>query len=441
MRLLERWVGGDRKGLSIGRAADVEELDDGSTFYRRSGGVGMSEEIDVSFERIVADVYKANGIVYACIAARQLPFSEVRFQIQEIVDGRPGKLYNHPSLNLLSSPWPNGTIGSLLGRMEQDASLAGNFFATTAGAGTNKRIRRLRPDWVRIVSGVVGGDNDDPNDIEAEVLAYIYDPPGGRTTILTPDRVVHYAPIPDPEAHWRGMSWLTPLVREVQADHYATQHKLKYFENGAALGTVISYDASITPDAFKKYVELFDQQHKGPTNAYRTLHIGGGADATTVGSEMKTDFRAVQGAGETRIAAAAGVGAIIARFSEGLAGSALNQGNYAAAKRQFGDMTLRPLWRTAAAALSKLVEVPDGDRLWYDARDVEFLKEDRKDAAEILKVTAETVSSLVNAGYTPESVITAVETGDLTRLEHSGLYSVQLQAAGTVLPTTPAADA
>lgn len=229
---------------------------------------------------------------------------------------------------------------------------------------------------------------------------------------------------------------MTPLVREIQADSHATNHKLKFFENGATLGTVISYDPTLSPEQFQTYVKMFKDLHVGTDNAYKALHIGGGATPTVNGADLKQlDFKATQGAGETRIAAAAGVGAIIARFSEGLAGSSLNAGNYSAAKRQFADMTLRPLWRQAAGALSKLVTVGANERLWYDVRDVEFLKEDRKDAADIQSTTATTMKTLLDAGYTPDSVTVAVETGDLSRLQHSGLYSVQLQAPGTIAPS------
>lgn len=436
-----------RKGLTL-EGLSYEILDDGSPYYARTGMAswnGDSEEVEQSFDSYARNLYKSNPIVFACVQARQLPFSEARLQFQELRGGRPGRMYGTQALALLENPWTNGTTGELLSRMEQDASLAGNFYATTVGEGVGQHIRRLRPDWMSIISGVKGDTNGSPFSLTAEVLAYVYQPGGTGSAknpiLLRPERVVHYSPIPDPDAQWRGMSWLTPLVREVQADNYATTHKQKFFENGAALNTIISYDATINPENFKRYVELFNDSHRGVDNAYKTLHIGGGADATVVGTALTTDFRAIQGAGETRIAAAAGVGAIIARFSEGLAGSSLNQGNYNAAKRQFADMTLRPLWRTAASSLAKLVPPPTGSRLTYDTRDVEFLKDDRSEAADTLSKTAVTMKTLVDAGYTADSVITAVETGDLTQLVHSGLYSVQLQRPGGVpgIPPAPVA--
>ena len=409
-----------------------------SGIFGYSPSPGEHESIEANFDSIVQKAYKANGPIFACILARAMPFSEARFQFQELRDGRPGRLFGDPSLALLEAPWANATTGELLWRMEQDASLGGNFYAVRAGSGSSQRVRRLRPDWVTIVSGVRGDADGSPFDAEAEVLGYIYQPKGvlnaPAPVLYSPAQVVHYSPIPDPEAQWRGMSWLQPIVSEIMADSAATTHKLKFFRNGASSNMVVTYDPSLTATQVQVFAELFDRSHKGVDNSYKTLHLGGGTDAKVLGADLKQiDFKATQGAGETRIAAAAGVGAIMARFSEGMQGSSLNAGNYGAAKRQFADMTLRPMWRTAAGALAKFCPPPNaGARLWYDTRDVEFLKDDRKDETEIIQQQAATIKSLVDAGYTPDAVIDAVEAGDLSRLtgKHSGLYSVQLQAPG-----------
>lgn len=395
---------------------------------------GIHEKIGSSFEDYVAYAYKANGIVFACIQARALPFSEARFMHQMMADGKPGDLVWSPSLALLDKPWRNGTTGELLYRMEQEASLAGNSYWTPVG----DRLRRLRPDWVTIVTGSTADPDASPFELEADILGYIYEPKatvaGKRKPdpiLLTPDRVVHYSPTPDPEAQWRGMSWLTPVLCEIEADGAATTHKRNYFRNGSTSNVVVTYDKGVSPANVRLAAEMFAEQHQGVDKAYKTLHLGGGADVKTVGADMKQlDFKVTQGAGETRIAAAAGVGAIIARFSEGMQGSSLNTGNYSAAKRQFADMTIRPLWRTACASLEHIAPGPQPSRLWFDVSDVEFLKEDRKDAAEIERIKAETIRTLAEAGYDATTVVAAVEAQNMGLLVHTGKLSVQLQAPG-----------
>jgi hypothetical protein len=76
-------------------------------------------------------------------------------------------------------------------------------------------------------------------------------------------------------------------------------------------------------------------------------------------------------------------------------------------------------------------------RLWYDDRDVSFLQEDVLDAAEIRGKDAQTMRTLVDGGFNPDSVIEAVTTGDMGLLTHSGTLSVQLQPPGE--GTEPAA--
>jgi len=172
--------------------------------------------------------------------------------------------------------------------------------------------------------------------------------------------------------------------------------------------------------------------------AYRTLWLAGGADVKVIGADMKQlDFKVTQGAGETRIASAGGVPPIIAGLSEGLDASTYS--NYGQACRAFADLWARPSWRQAAGALESILQVPPMSRLWYDDRDIPFLQDDLLDESEVASRRAVTIRQLVDAGYTPETVVPAVMANDFTKLVHSGLYSVQLQAPGSGTPApTPA---
>jgi phage portal protein BeeE len=232
---------------------------------------------------------------------------------------------------------------------------------------------------------------------------------------------------------------LTAVLQDVQVDGALTDYKSAFLDNAATPNMVVSVDASMSREAFDKFRESMDARHRGVGNAYRTLYLGGGADAKIVGSNFEQlAMKAVQGAGETRIAAAAGVPASIVGISEGLAGSSLNAGNYTAARRRFADGTIRPLWRSACGALQNLVPPPDGGaRLWFDDRDVSFLQEDVSDNAEIQSRNALTIESLIRGGFVPDTAVRAVITGDFSVLQHTGLYSVQLQPPSDGTEPTP----
>ncbi len=395
---------------------------------------GKIEDIDSSFAGYVQGAYKNNGIVFACMTARQLLFSEARFQFRQRRSGRPGDLFGTEALRVLDAPWKNATTGDLLSRAIQDVDLAGNFYAYRAAAD---RITRLRPDWVSIVLGSMQDPDVQAGDLEADVLGYIYHPGGkgsGRPPVpLLAERVAHFAPIPDPIATYRGMSWLSPVLAEISSDQAATTHKQRFFENGATPNMIVKMAETVGVEAFQEFQKLFEAGHRGSDNAYRTLFLGGGADAQVVGTDLKQiDFKAVQGAGETRIAAAAGVPPIIVGLSEGL--QAATYSNYGQARRRFADGTMRPLWRSMAGALQTIVPTPADAELWYDDRDIPFLAEDVKDGADVQQAQAITIRELINAGYDPMSVQDAVMAGDFKRLKHTGLVSVQLQPPGTQAP-------
>lgn len=381
------------------------------------------------FRGLIEGAYKQNGIVFACMLARQQLFAEARFQFQALQNGRPGELFGTPALDLLDTPWPGGTTADLLTRAIQDADLAGNFYVTRVG--TPPRLARLRPDWVTIVLGSRSEPDDPAGALDMEVAGYLYQPggpeSGKRPITLLREEVAHFAPVPDPQAFYRGMSWLTPVIREIMSDGAATEHKLAFFENGATPNTVVSLDPAIDQEAFQKWTEAFDSQIAEP---YRTLYLGGGADVKVVGSDLRqVDFKAVQGATETRIAAAAGVPPVIVGLSEGL--QAATYSNYSQARRRFADGTMRPLWRNMAGSLQVVVPPPRaGARLWYDDRDVAFLQDDMKDRAEVQSTQATAMKSLVDAGFEPDSVVAAIGADDMGKLVHSGLTSVQLLPPG-----------
>lgn len=398
-----------------------------ANYYGGSNGRDRDREtIENSFTGYVNGIFKSDGIVFACMTARQLVFSEARFQFRQMRNGRPGDLFGTPALRQLEGPWPNGTTGELLSRMIQDVDTAGNAYVVREA----NRLRRRRPDWVQIILSAPPEEAS-----ESDVVGYAYWPGGigrGKPKLYLVEEMCHWSPIPDPDAEYRGMSALTPILREISADMAATNHKLSFFNNGASLGPIFTLKETVTEEQFKAFVTASNAAIQGSDNAYKPLYMGGGADVTLgTASMQQIDYRAIVGAGETRIAAALRVHPVIVGLSEGMQGSSLNAGNYAAAKRNFVDGTIRPLWRSVAAALATIVAVPAGAELWFDARDIAYLREDAKDAAEIQQTKAATINSFVTNGFTPESAVAAVDADDRTLLQHTGLVSVQLLPPGT----------
>jgi phage portal protein BeeE len=393
-------------------------------------GKSAAEPIATNFEGYASGLLFADGPVASAEAYRLRVFGQAPLLFQRRVDGRPGDLYDDASLDLLRKPWLGGTCGDLMKRALLHGDLGGNAYLVLVG----DELVLLRPDWVEIVLAKRMHEGYQVGWRQVGIAYYEGGLGVGDPAIFLPGEYIHFVPgLPDPLATYRGMSWLTPVIREVQADKSASDHKVKFFENAATPNLAVSLPKELTPAQFDQFVDRMDARTRGVEHAYETLYTGGGADVTVIGANMQQiDFGNVQGKGETRIANAAGVPPTLLSFSEGMQGSSLNAGNYGPTKRNFVDTTIRDLWQNWCGSAETLFPPPgDGDRLWYDPRDIPFLREDETAAAQIKSIEAETINKLVTAGFEKDSIVASVIAGDWTLLKDTGLVSVQLLPPGT----------
>jgi phage portal protein BeeE len=400
----------------------------GAQFPVQTSGLVGAADLPSQTAAEFAKIYKTNGIVFACAAVRQRIFSEVTFRFVSMNNGRAGRLFGTPALSILERPWPNGTTGELAARMIYDVDTAGNFYGVRHG----DRIYRRDPAKTSLI---LSGNPEE--DEFVDILGYLYQPKGkdGPSYTYEPEEMCHWSPQPDPDHPYKGMSWITPILREIRSDNAATDHKARFFANSATPNMVVKFPEGVmNQDQFDRFKAKMEQEYAGSRGAGKTMYLAPGADVQVVGKDFKEmDFSETQGRDETRIASAAGVPAVIVGLKESLAGSSLNAGNFAAARRSLADGTMRPLYRSAAAALQTIVPAPQDkgpSKLWYDDTQVAFFREDRADAATIQSTQAQTIKAYIDAGYEPTSVIAAVEAEDRSLLVHTGLYSVQLQKPG-----------
>jgi phage portal protein BeeE len=393
---------------------------------------------------------------FAAQMVRALVLSQARFTFRRRnATAKPGRTFGSRALTVLERPWKNGTTGQLLTTMEWHAGLTGNSYVTTRTKG---RLRVLRPDWTAIVYGSHQEPEDAAMALDGELIGYAYANGGliapgngtltgvaNRVHTLLPDEVAHYtaAGLTDPEGGGIGMSWLTPALRDMQSDKAATEHKLQFWKNGASPNLVVKGIPAVTKEQFNEIVDQIESNHTGVRNAFKTLYLTAGADATIVGSNFQQmDLKNITALGETRISFLSRVPASLLGISEGLAGSSLNAGNFDSARRVFADTWVSPTLQDYAASLAPLVDVPDDAELWPETADMPILRDDSKAAAEIEQLKQASIVAYVNAGFTPDSAVAAVAAGDVSLLKHSNLLSVQLQAPGTVAtpPGRPAPD-
>ena len=181
----------DRFATRSTRALPVDQFTWPSVLAQTYGSRDI-EPIQPEFLSYATEGYQGNGIVFATVLARLNLFAEATFKWRRESDKA---LFGSPELRIFEQPWPGGTTGELLARMEQDASLAGNSFVRRAG----DRLHRLRPDLV---------DRALTPGSAPEIVGYIYWPDGrggGTSEFYPPEDVADWSPIPDPLSAFRGM--------------------------------------------------------------------------------------------------------------------------------------------------------------------------------------------------------------------------------------------
>jgi hypothetical protein len=369
----------------------------------------------------------ADGPVSAVLDRRASIMGEARPAFQRWTKGKPGDLWSSRELDILKAPWPGGTWRQLVAICESDVAAAGQSY----WGRLDNQLIRLDAEYVTIVTGdvVVNGVV-----VGQRLLGYVIKPEGvGDGLVLEPAQVAHYKPGCPVDEPFRGESWLAAVASDASSDVELTAYKGNYLKNGALPSLAVTYEPTLSQEALEAFVPVFAEKFTGAMNAGKVMHFLGGRDVKTVGATLdQLAFKAVQGAGETRIAAAAGVPASVAGFSEGMQGSSLNAGNYTATRRLFGDAKIRPLLGSLVEAFSTLVNVPADSRLWYDDSGVSFFQEDVTDEAAIRQTTAIAVRQLIEVGFEPDAAVTYGLTGRLEALlgNHTGLTSVQLTPPG-----------
>ena len=396
----------------IHRQGYWEGIASGAAVLTTSYGSPDREAILPQLTQWAQKAHGSSAVVFAAMLARIRLFSEARFQLQALDDRH---LFGDTSLHLLEHPWPDGTTGELLARAQQDAGLAGNSY--TWAPPYEGRLVRLRPDWVTIVSElaeVAGGGRF------RRKTGYWHEPPRsvlgqGEGFFVPAEEVAHWAPIPDPQADFRGMSWLTPIYRDINGDSGLIDYKIKYLENAATPNIMIKYAQKLHPGTVDSIRERIRARYGGVGNAFKTLILDQGADLTVVGDNLsKMDFANVQQAGTERILA----GAMVPPLVVGLEPVKGAGKSYEQVMRHFADLWARPEWRSACGAFGKLVPgMPSGVRLWVDTGDVQALQDGEQVRAQVALVRAQALLTCVQAGYTRDSAVAAVEAGDMSQLQ------------------------
>lgn len=399
-RLLRRAIypGGYNESYFTG--AEYVAVDDKPGGLRESSVAGMV--------RTAREAYAANGVVFGAMAMRMMLISEARFKFQRMTDDT---LFGNTDLALLEHPWENGDTGDLLKRVEQDGGWGNAYVRRVEPADSHDPVLViLRPEAVTIISEVA---LDSMGRRYRRVIGYMEEMGVGQEPqFYTTDEVSHFCPLPDPFARVRGMSWITPILREVYADQKLLEYKSFHLANGAQPGLTVKYSSKLNDKTIETLRRRLRARYGGPEQAGNVLVLDEGADVMVTGSTLQQlQADAVTHAGERRVAMAAGVPLEIL---------GLEKGDYVTAIRRMGDLWARPQWRMICASLEHLLPTSAPQttpvRLWFDVTGIAALREGELARGQTTLVKAQGVASFIAAGFTRVSAIAAAHSGDLTQL-------------------------
>lgn len=418
-RLLPRQE--EERSFPPGRLADA--LAYGGNRYLLGGTTTQTSygPAESSFPVSAKHAVLSNGMVYGLVRRRVEMFAQARLVFKRLGSG-PKPMAADVLTTAALAPVDNPV--QMLARMELDVAVAGNsYWVLDAG-----RLWRLPPEDVSIVVGSRTETNDPPSAWDAEIIGYVYQPRSSTdpmVEVFMPGEVCHYRPEEDPDARFRGMSWLRPALEDIASDNGARRYVTKFFDNAATPNLAFVFPPEVQQAYVEAFRDAFLAKHEGVDRSFRTAFIGGGADPKVIGSALKdVDTEHVRQQIHADLCMAAGIPPMAAGIQTG------TYANTKESNRAFADVKGRFLWLALVEALRPVIPAPAGTELWYDVSGVSALQSDALDDAEVLARQAQTMRTLVDGGFDPMSVVGAVSTGDLATVSHSGLVSVQLLPPG-----------
>lgn len=323
---------------------------------------------DASFDRLADEGYSKNAVVFACVTALALAYSEAPLQVVSEADGAIQE--QHPLNALLRRPNPLMSWSELDTIVMSYCAIGGSCYLHKVRSSSRRPVElwpyhagQLRPvpdpmGWVRGYEYIGPGDYDGPD--------------------LTQEDVIHLKwPSVDPTRPWLPLPPLVASAREVDTTGEIGRYLYALLVNDAVGRTVVTMPAGVElkPAQFRQLQQQFEQRHGG-ANRGRTLFVEGGAKVDRMALNLEElAWEALARVPQSNITAAFRVPAIIAGVHVGL--ERATYANFGEARHVFTEDTIRPMWRFHADELTQSLaaDFGGGIRVERDTTKVAALQE------------------------------------------------------------------
>lgn len=302
---------------------------------------------------------------------------------------------SHAALDLWNRPNAFYTQSVLVEASAQHKQLTGEqwwVIARDERSSIPLELWPVRPDRIEPVP-----------DPEKFIAGYVYTGPNGERVPLSTEDVI-FIRTPHPTDPYRGIGPVQALLTDLDAVRYSAEWNRNFFLNSAEPGGIIEVPNALSEPDFNQLRDRWAEQHRGVANAHRVAILEHGVWKDRKYSQRDMQFVELRHVGQEIIREAFG-------FPKPMLGTVddVNRANAEAGEVMFARWLVVPDLEAVKDALNNQLLPLFGTA----ARGLEFdfenpVPEDRELTARELTAKADAARTLVDAGFSPEAVLSAV---------------------------------
>lgn len=341
------------------------------------------------------------GTLFAIIDRLATATAEIEWKLyRKAVSGRPEdrvEVTSHLALDIWSKPNPWMPRGEFVETFQQHLDLVGEAWWVVA---RNPRMRSIPLElWP------VRPDRMEPVPSREEFIAgYIYRSPDGEQVPLRVDEVIMLRR-PNPLDPYRGISPVSSILPELDANRVASEWNRNFFVNSALPSGIIEAPTNLGDDEFDQLRDRWEEQHRGIAAAHRVAILEGGLKwVDRRFSQKDMQFVEARGASREVIREAYAMHGHSLGLSE-----SVNRANAEAADTTFARWQVKPRCGRIKMALNHdFLPLFGATALGLEFDFCNPVPDDREADNEERTSKSEAARNLVVAGYEPAAVLTAV---------------------------------
>ena len=321
-----------------------------------------------NFPAAIAEGYKRNEIIYACVYKKAQALTGVKIRVEK--ENTEEEIENHPLKLLLERPNPYWSWEDLIASISivQDAAGIAYFQKVRARSGGVVQLWPMRPDWVK------------PQLNSNGLQGYLYELPG-KAPIPFKAQDVMSLRLYDPMNMYGGTAPISVLGHAGDIDNAMSSYMRRFFLEGGIPMFALSTDQVMVGEQDIQTVRAgFRNRYGGHDNWIEPVVLPAGLKLERINmSFADLGFDAVDGRNEARICAVLGVPPIIIGAKIGLDRSTF--ANYAEARTAWWEDDLHPKLRFLRGQLSRdlVPEFGEGIEIEWDLSDIPAFQDDQNE--------------------------------------------------------------